>query len=532
MSRVLIISLDGTTWDVLDPLIEDGTIGFLGDLIKRGSHGVLDSVIPPVTAPAWSSFMTGKHPDRHGVYEFRCFDIEKKIDYITNASYIQSETVWQILSRHKKKVISINVPYTYPVSEVNGIMISGMDTPSEDSNYCFPFSLKEVIKQRFPGYVPVMKAWDMKEVANESKALKYIDELLRLIDLRVKLTSYLLSEYDWDLTMLHLQETDYIQHVLWDRIVETVQNAHTSPLHIHKKIRDFYRKIDHYLERLVEEIDGEINLFIISDHGFTDHKGVIYPNVVFEKQGLLKREVSDTLIRTFKNRVRESRNPLIRVLYAFQKGIRDRFSKTDNDLTVEEKLKRQQSIETLPVRWDNSVAVMIMGSQYAFIHTKDNGKDICKDVLLGLKDERYNTHLFKEVSTLGEAYGRDEEGSHLLVAIAEDGYSVSRRFKEEFLGESYYPGIHHPQGIYIAYGEDVRVKVEERLNLIDIVPTCLRLLETPPLEDMDGKVAYSIIKREETDRYDKSGYVGHDKETYTEEDQRLIEERLRALGYI
>jgi predicted AlkP superfamily phosphohydrolase/phosphomutase len=532
MSRVVIISLDGASWNVLGPLTEDSTMGFLSSLMNKGSYGVLESVIPPVTAPAWSSFMTGKNPDKHGVYEFRCFDIEDKKDYITNASYIQSETIWQILSRHNKKIISINVPYTYPVYEVNGIMVSGMDTPSDDSEYCYPPSLKRVIKERFPEYVPVMKAWDMKDVANENKAIAYIDKLLELINLRVRLASYLLNEYEWDLAMLHIQETDYIQHVLWDNIIEVIKSDKDSILY--KKIRSFYRSIDASLRNLLEGIGSDdVNIFIISDHGCTSHRGVIYPNVLLEKEDILKRDISDSLRQRLKERLRESDNPLVRGLYKFQKNARSIYKRDLSDLIVGEKLKIQQSIDTLPVRWDDSMAVMIMGSQYAFIHIRDDVGKRCKEILLNLRDKRSNMSLFKDVVTIGEAYGREEtDPADILVAIAQDGYSVSRGFKGTVLGESYYPGIHHPDGIYIGCGRDIKEGVRDGLDLIDIVPTCLRLLEVPLVEDMDGRVAYSIIKRHKTDKYDRSVYIEHEKKEYTEKDQRLIEERLKTLGYI
>jgi len=530
MSRILIISLDGATWRVFHPLIEDGTMSFLGGIVERGSHGVLESVIPPVTAPAWSSFMTGKLPDKHGVYEFRCFDIKDRKDYITNASYIRSETIWQILSRHNKRIISINVPYTYPVYEINGIMISGMDTPSADSDYCYPQSLKEIIRKRFPDYVPVMKAWDMKDVENDTKAIKYIEELLELIDTRVKLSIFLLHEYNWDLAMVHFQETDYIQHLLWDRIMRMVRGRQSDPLC--REIKKFYRKIDGYLQKIIEDFGTDINLFIISDHGCTTHKGVIYPNMIFERKGLLKRKGAVSLIQMFKEVIRKSENPLIKGLYRLQRDVRGKHKRTGNNLTVKEKLRIQQSIEILPVKWDRSQAVMVMGSQYAFIHIKDGGERRCKDILLNMRDERSNTPLFKDVVTINEAYGRETDRSDILVAIAEDGYSVSRRFKEDFLGRPFYPGIHHPEGIFVAYGVDMVKGGTDRLKLIDIVPTCLRLLELPLIEDMDGKIAYSIIKKDRTDRYDKSVYIEHDKRTYTEDDKRLIEERLRALGYI
>src|SRR5512143_3706775 len=68
--RVMIIGLDGATWDVLDKWIVDGTLPNLARLRGEGSWGILRSTIPPITAAAWSTFMTGKRPSKHGVFHF------------------------------------------------------------------------------------------------------------------------------------------------------------------------------------------------------------------------------------------------------------------------------------------------------------------------------------------------------------------------------------------------------------------------------------------------------------------------------
>ena len=58
--RVLIIGLDGFTWHLAKPLIENGTMPFLGRMVEKGSHGELHSVMPYETSPAWISFQTGR----------------------------------------------------------------------------------------------------------------------------------------------------------------------------------------------------------------------------------------------------------------------------------------------------------------------------------------------------------------------------------------------------------------------------------------------------------------------------------------
>jgi len=50
--RIIIIGLDGGTFDVIKPLIELGVLPNIKSLKEKGAYGVLKSVIPPVTGPA------------------------------------------------------------------------------------------------------------------------------------------------------------------------------------------------------------------------------------------------------------------------------------------------------------------------------------------------------------------------------------------------------------------------------------------------------------------------------------------------
>ena len=55
ISRLLVIGLDGATFDVLLPLIQDGTMPNLAALMHKGCWGNLSSTTPPFTAAAWST---------------------------------------------------------------------------------------------------------------------------------------------------------------------------------------------------------------------------------------------------------------------------------------------------------------------------------------------------------------------------------------------------------------------------------------------------------------------------------------------
>src|SRR5204863_625770 len=69
-SHVFVIGLDGATFDLIHPFIAQGYLPNLQSLISKGSSSELSSTIPPVTASAWTSFMTGKNPGKHGLFDF------------------------------------------------------------------------------------------------------------------------------------------------------------------------------------------------------------------------------------------------------------------------------------------------------------------------------------------------------------------------------------------------------------------------------------------------------------------------------
>jgi predicted AlkP superfamily phosphohydrolase/phosphomutase len=114
MGKILIIGFDGATWDLLNKMIRKGFMPTLGSLINKGVHGELESTIPPVTGPAWSTFSTGKNPGKHGI-----FDFIKVQDSLTDIKTMSSKdlkeiTFYEILNNYGLSNILINLPGSYP----------------------------------------------------------------------------------------------------------------------------------------------------------------------------------------------------------------------------------------------------------------------------------------------------------------------------------------------------------------------------------------------------------------------------------
>jgi predicted AlkP superfamily phosphohydrolase/phosphomutase len=62
--RLLIVGLDAATFDLISPWIAEGKIPNLAALVKNGAWSRLASILPSITPPAWTSFMTGKNPGK------------------------------------------------------------------------------------------------------------------------------------------------------------------------------------------------------------------------------------------------------------------------------------------------------------------------------------------------------------------------------------------------------------------------------------------------------------------------------------
>ena len=134
-NKLLVIGIDGGTFDIILPMIHAGRLPNLGRLLSNGAYGTLLSTIPPVTAPAWSSFVMGSNPGQHGVFYF--FRKEGKSDgakserVLMNLRNIEGIPFWRVLNRYGNKAGLINIPLTYPPDNVDGFMISGMLVPTK-----------------------------------------------------------------------------------------------------------------------------------------------------------------------------------------------------------------------------------------------------------------------------------------------------------------------------------------------------------------------------------------------------------------
>src|ERR1051325_3108768 len=145
-NKLFVIGLDGASFNVLDPLIARGYLPNLAKLIEGGARASLETTFPPITAVAWSSFMTGKNPGKHGIFEFVMREQGSSRQLAVNASLRQGRAIWDILSAAGQRVIVHNFPCTYPPRPLNGLLIADFMTPRGRRDFTYPPALLDELE--------------------------------------------------------------------------------------------------------------------------------------------------------------------------------------------------------------------------------------------------------------------------------------------------------------------------------------------------------------------------------------------------
>ena len=87
--KVIIIGLDGADWSIINHLLSENKLPTFKKIMDNGASGRLKSTLPTSSPPAWASFLTGKNPGKHGIFDFLRFDKNKNEIFVT--TYIDSK---------------------------------------------------------------------------------------------------------------------------------------------------------------------------------------------------------------------------------------------------------------------------------------------------------------------------------------------------------------------------------------------------------------------------------------------------------
>ncbi len=565
--KVFVLGLDGATLDLIKPWVERMELPNFARLMAQGCHGNLESVLPPLTTPAWASFATGKNPGKHGIFDFAKRKPESyDIEWNTSLSR-KGKSLWNIVSSQGGNVVVVNIPNNYPLEPVNGSMVAWMDAPGKTAGYTYPRELAKEIEQNVGDYIITILDW--KE--NEDLA-RFQSNLHRMIDKRAELTFYLMENKPWDFFAVLFSATDIAQHCFWSFMDPShpLYNRDDAE-RFGDTILETYRHIDQILGEIQDRLPDDATLILMSDHGAGPLRSVVNLNKWLEENGWLTftnstnsgaskglHSLSQSIVRSalskslslLKRHLSTNTRSHLKSLFP---GVRDKLEGVMFSSLIDWEKTKAYSLGSygniyINLRDREPGGVVSEGEEYEML------RDAISSSLMKLTDPVTGQGVVKQVFRREEIYNGScvFQAADLLVQWDDAGYHSVQRFgKQEdtvftdqlhlHLTNMRFTGHHRMEGTFASVGKGVKQdSVIEGARIIDIAPTVLYLLGLPIPSDMDGHVLEDAFRPE----YLAENPIGFaeapgevesasvDFAGYSADEADKIAERLRNLGYI
>jgi predicted AlkP superfamily phosphohydrolase/phosphomutase len=565
---LLLIGWDGGTPELIERFCRQGSLPTVKRLIDRGSCRRLRSTIPPITACAWSSFLTGRNPGRHGLFDFVTpRPGSYKFDY-TNGGHRRDcdADLLSLLNRAGLRVGCINVPMTYPPKSIDGFLVSGLDAPDENSGIAHPAALFEEAQAEVGPYrIDNRHLGAMKNARDRRDAL---DEFKRIETRRTDVTLAMMRHVAVDVLVLVYNATDQVQHHFWHLMDPTCPGHAESDAQelaaFRNAIEEVYTHCDTELARLVE-LFPDANIMLLSDHGAGPAKGPrVRLNNALGEAGLLTWAHSKGTL--WADAVARFDRFLRRTLSNRQKAALARLLPAGRTAV--------ESLGLPPIDWERTVAFVYEGftlSPCVWINRRDRfpqgtvapGEEYeraCRqvtDALKELKDPATGAQVVPHVYRADEVYHGEylETAPDLIPDWWEEPTFTMTRSHPNLAGKSPVfrrsgpvragydiTGIHRRDGILVASGPQLESAGEAALppaDLVDVTPTALALLGLQAPTDLDGRVLEGVISGDagvarpvEPSPTAEAPASSEPLHRYSARQERMIEQRLTDLGYI
>ncbi len=540
--------------DIINPLVDSGRLPAFSKIMREGASGKLDSTVLPITPPAWSSFMTGKNPGKHGVYGFFKSKTDSYETEFATGYSIRAKKLWEYFDKDKR-IALIDIPLTFPPEEVNGYMISGMPVPSRESIFTFPPELHtELIREAGDYMIDI----ELRKLTSEHG----IDALVHLYaytEMRMKAIRYLINKKGpFDFTMVVFRGTDFIQHAAFKYLDRSYAEKHRDEVKKYGEIIfQFYEKMDSYLSEIMQLSGEDTTLIIMSDHGAGPLKKFFYINRWLGKEGFLALKRGVTVTRKGLDFRKKSVEGILKktgleffnhFIPTFIRNIHlpyfIPYEKHPSGIVDWKKTKAYANLT-----WtDGLIKINLKGREPDGSVDEGDYEDVRDKLierLLSLTDPDTGTDVFDAVYRREEIY----QGPYLkeapdIIALTKNieySYRVTLHGEEIFeTPENPVPANHRMKGVFMIKGPDIINGVSlENTKIIDIAPVILYLTGHQIPGDMDGRLVTEAIKEETLKRNppvtvdEETLQIKDDKEVdFNAEDRKQIEESLRNLGYM
>jgi len=570
--RVFVVGLDGATFDLIGPWVSKGLLPNFARCMHEGAYGPLESTIPSMTAQAWTSFLTGKNIGKHGLADFTMrrpgsYDLR-----VVDARLRDGDSLWKLLSDAGKRVIVINVPMTYPPEPVNGMLISGMDAPSVESSFIFPASMRQELLTAFPAYRIEPKG---REFLQKGQFAQFLENLLAIEETRFEVARWLLRRHPWDFFMVVFRATDYVQHWFWKHMDSDHPQRAPGDEAFADAILQVYQRMDEMLGAFLDELDDDVVFALMSDHGAGPASNtIVYLNTWLRDLGLLRfKTESEKGVVGLAARVK--RLLVSTILWGAYTELRRQLPSGWKDRLKEWFPQIERKVHSLvlfsEIDWPRTMAysqelrgtiwINLKGREpQGIVEPGDEYERLCKTLSEGLYElrdpetgETIVEHVYRKEEMYSGPYmdripdliiGFKKKQGKFLYHTGRGALSSRRSpvqtLSAEALRRDLRPnGRHTVHGLFLFRGKPIRRGIEVKgPRIMDIAPTILHLMGQPIPSDMDGKVLTEILSPDfcasnPVQFKETAAQAPHEgTASYSEEEEREIEERLKGLGYI
>jgi predicted AlkP superfamily phosphohydrolase/phosphomutase len=532
---VLVVGIDGGTWDVFRPLAERGVMPNMRRVLDQGAHGELTSVVPWYTIPGWASLMTGANPGRHGLLHWVRSGVE---DYwesrrpgrpFTASTDLRLPTFWDVAGAAGKRVAVVNMPLTFPAWPVNGVMVTGLLTPAGD----IPGqSHPEGFLADYPEYRVDLRHAKGREAEGSLPPLQQLlQEMVDVTESRRRLMTDLTSG-DRDLMVAVFVGMDRVSHRVWPQQERLLAGDESTWGELEGLLAAYYRSLDSVIGSLLEAAGPDATTLFVSDHGFgrgPDRK--FRANAWLRDAGYLAlrggrmqqaahasgglKKVASRAVKAYRRRARRPAEH-VGVHMGGTRAYAVHFSWCPVfGIAVNERgVKREGSVDPADVP-----ALL----------------DRLTEDLLRIEDPDASGAVVLRVMRREEVADGPELARlpHLFVELdpryfPDDGL----RRREVFEPLQTNSGRHTRPGLLGAFGARVNRSFEGAARIEDVAPTVLALLGLEATADMDGKVIGGLVQPgDHLEAAPEAAAPTASAVELSADDQAAIERHLRDLGY-
>lgn len=272
MERVILLALDGISWNIIDELIADKRIKNFKEVIDSGVSTFLRAEGFLSSPKIFCSIFTGKKVEKHGIRDF----YSKEEDLCT-------DQIWDILNDQKFKIGLYRPLSVWSAKEFEGFCIPNplllekntfpqnlnfigeLDKKARSEKYSLSFLVKffwKLVKFGFPP-IELFKVIRRGVSLNFKKGLEDRMYLLKEIELLIHTNLYLklLKKYPLDFSVFFDYSFDTLGHIYWRKRGEKSKYSDVLP-NAYRIIDKFVGKVNSYAKK------NNFHLIICSDHGF------------------------------------------------------------------------------------------------------------------------------------------------------------------------------------------------------------------------------------------------------------------------